>query len=149
MSSSERVGGDPCGLSRRWSIEPDLAFMLDALEERAQATFSAEGVRWPSLFVISGYRPPAVQAFLNPSAPRSLHTRCPALAADLRLGDTAATLTPIEVWAAYGTWWKLLGGIWGGDFSHGVPVWQRAGFPIGDFNHFAIAGVPSVFPEAP
>ncbi len=115
--ASERVrDGDDCGLSRRWRIHPLLARNLGTLDRRAADVFSAEGLRWPGVFVISGYRSAARQAAINPSAPQSLHTRCPALAVDLRVGDFPASTTPLDLWAVLGTIWKTLGGRWGGDF---------------------------------
>jgi len=99
--------------------------MLVRLEARAAAIFSAEGLRWPGIFIISGHRSAAKQAFVNPSVPSSLHTRCPSLAVDLRVGDTPASTTATEVWGFLGTLWKALGGRWGGDFR-----------PRPDFNHF-------------
>ena len=99
--------------------------MLVSLEARAAAIFSAEGLRWPGIFIISGYRSQALQARVNPLVPKSLHTECPSLAVDLRVGDTPASTTAVEVWAFLGTLWKALGGRWGGDFR-----------PEPDFNHF-------------
>ena len=99
--------------------------MLVVLEGRAAAIFSAEGLRWPGIFVISGHRSAARQAEINPTVPRSLHTQCPSLAADLRVGDTPASTTATEVWSFLGTLWKAIGGRWGGDFR-----------PEPDFNHF-------------
>ncbi len=126
--ASERVAiGDDCGLSRRWRLEPTLAAMLGRLEARAQDAFSAEGLRWPGIFVISGYRSPQRQAQVNPDAPNSLHVRCPALAVDLRVGDLPASSTPLELWSFLGQLWKALGGRWGGDFTPRDP------------NHFDLA----------
>jgi len=99
--------------------------MLVRLESRAAAIFSAEGLRWPGVFVISGHRSTARQIEINPAVPGSLHTECPSLAADLRVGDTPASTTATEVWAFLGSIWKALGGRWGGDFR-----------PKPDFNHF-------------
>jgi len=124
--ASAPVGDDGCSLSRRWVLDPALADMLVDLDEWARRTFSASGIRWPGIFIISGYRSPGLQALINPFAPRSLHTRCPSLAADLRLGDIPASLTTPEQWAVLGVRWRQMGGRWGGDFR--VP----------DYNHFDI-----------
>lgn len=127
MGSSKRVGDDPCELARRWILEPALASLLVRLDELATAQFATEGIRWPGLWIISGYRSPLSQARINPSAPRSLHTRCPSLAADLRVGDQPASITTQEIWAFLGSRWEQLGGRWGGRFS---PP---------DMNHFDLA----------
>lgn len=125
MSRSERVGSDPDGLSGRWVLDPRLACGLVALETWAQCNLSANGFRWPGLFIISGYRSEADQTVLG-GAQTSLHTRRPSLAADLRVGDTPASLTDPSIWAALGRAWTagLPGARWGGDFS--TP----------DYNHF-------------
>ena len=116
--ASERVSNsDECSLSRRWRIHPLVARDLGLLDRWAADVFSAEGLRWPGVFIISGYRSPSFQARLNPAVPQSLHTRCPALAVDLRLGDLPASTTTIDLWRFLGTRWKALGGRWGGDFS--------------------------------
>ncbi len=94
-----------------------LADMLVELDAQATREFSAQGFRWPGLFVISGYRSPRLQLDVNPLAPNSLHTRCPSLAADLRVGDLPATLTPREFWEFLGAIWGQLGGRWGGRFT--------------------------------
>jgi len=125
MFSFRIANDDACGLSRRWVLDPGLADMLVRLDGRARAIFSAEGLRWPGIFIISGHRTSARQARVNPTVPRSLHTQCPSLAADLRVGDAPASTTATEVWAFLGTLWKALGGRWGGDFR-----------PEPDFNHF-------------
>lgn len=120
MPLRERITSDRCGLQRRWILDPTLAVLLVEMERRAVALFSAEGVRliqWPGFVVISGHRSVALQARVNPDAPDSLHTRCPSLAVDLRVGDLPATATPPDVWAFAGGLWKTLGGRWGGDFS--------------------------------
>ena len=87
------------------------------MDEEAARQFSAQGFRWPGLFVISGYRSARVQAGVNPAAPNSLHTRCPSLAADLRVGDLPASLTPREFWDLLGRIWESKGGRWGGRFT--------------------------------
>lgn len=129
MARSERLGDEGCSLSRRWVLDPSLAELLVLLDERTRRTFSAAGFRWPGLFIISGFRSRILQADINPLAPASLHTRCPSLAADLRVGDLPASLTTPEIWAVVGTLWKRLGGRWGGDF--GTP----------DYNHFDLPGL--------
>lgn len=91
--------------------------MLVELDAQATRQFSAQGFRWPGLFVISGYRSPALQLDVNPLAPNSLHTRCPSLAADLRVGDLPASLTPRNFWSLLGEAWERLGGRWGGRFT--------------------------------
>lgn len=126
MHLPERVGTEACSLSRRWEIDPTLAAMLVALDGEAAQAFSSPGVRWPGLSIISGYRPPTVQSRVNPSAPNSLHTFCPALAADLRVGDQPASRTDPTVWAWLGRRWAVLGGRWGGTFHEP------------DFNHFDV-----------
>lgn len=98
--------------------------MVVDLDAWAERRFAAEGLRWGGLWILSGYRSEQRQAYINPLAPDSLHTRCPALAVDLRLGGVPASTTPLEVWAFLATKWKALGGRWGGDF------------PTPDPNHF-------------
>lgn len=48
---------------------------------------------------------------------------CPALAADLRVGNAPASLTPPTVWTAIGVLWEELGGRWGGRFD--PPDWNH------------------------
>lgn len=115
MPRSRSVAADDaCSISRRWRIAPGLADMLVALEARARDIFSAEGLRWPGVWIISGFRSATLQARVNPSAPRSLHTLCPAMAVDLRVGDLPASTTR-EFWPFLGTLWKAMGGRWFGD----------------------------------
>ena len=114
---SSRVGTDPCSLSRRWVLNPTLAGMLIQLDQIAAREVPPAGFRWPGLFIISGHRSRSLQAVVNPLAPQSLHTRCPSLAADLRVGDLPASLTPFALWALLGRIWGTLGGRWGGRFS--------------------------------
>ena len=129
---SSRIGRDACGLSRQWRISFALAGMLVALDTRAAQIFSAQGLRWPGLWIISGYRSPTLQAQVNPRQPASRHRECPALAADLRVGDFPASTTP-EYWRLLGTLWKAQGGRWGGDF------------PTPDLNHFEVLTVSGGF----
>lgn len=131
MPRREYIGDDACGLSRRWLLAPDVSSALVGLERWARGHLASGRVRWPGLVIISGYRSEALQAQVNPAAPQSLHTRCPALAADLRVGDVPASLTPLEIWTALGRQWTSQGLRWGGDFD---PP---------DLNHFD-AGGPSV-----
>ena len=114
---SKRVGLDPCMLARRWSLDPLLAQMLVDLDRRQAEEVAAAGLRWPGLTVVSGFRSRRTQARVNPLAPNSLHTRCPALAADLRVGNQPASLTPFLVWKRIGRTWQELGGGWGGNFK--------------------------------
>ena len=127
---SARIADDPCSLSRRWILDPTLARMLVALEDRATRIFSAEGLRWPGLYIISGHRSKRRQLAVNPSAPNSRHTLCPSMAADLRVGDLPASTTP-DFWRFLGTLWKAMGGRWGGDFK-----------PQPDPNHFEGITIP-------
>lgn len=126
---SEPIGNDSCGLAHRWTLDPTLAQDLVLLDVRAKATMATQGVRWEGLFIISGYRTPSVQASLNPSAPRSLHTYCPSLAADLRVANQPATQTPVETWFFLGDIWEGMGHRWGGRFA--AP----------DLNHFDLGDV--------
>jgi len=114
--ASERIS-DHCSLSRRWFLEPGFARALVTLESVAQRLVAADGLHWPGLYVISGYRSRAEQASVSPGRPASPHTWCPAMAVDLRVGDTPASITPPEWWAFVGNIWKSLGGRWGGDFA--------------------------------
>ena len=91
--------------------------MLVALDRRAAETVSSQGFRWPGLSIISGYRSPFLQLEINPTAPNSLHTVCPSLAADLRVGDFPASVTPPALWELLGRIWSSLGGRWGGRFA--------------------------------
>ena len=101
--------------------------MLVALDDVWERKFSAEGLRWPGLYIISGYRTATEQSEVNPSNPNSLHRRCPSLAADLRVGDQPASITDPSIWSAIGRDWNLIGGTWGGDFL--PPDWNHFSFP--------------------
>lgn len=139
---AEPVGDDDCSLARRWVLEPGLAAMLVAMEGLTRRQFAAAGVRWPGLWIISGYRSPADQARVNPALKNSLHVRCPSLAVDLRVGQVAGMSTP-EIWRSLGNVWRAMGGRWGGDFK------DSQGLPAPDVNHFDLgfsfkAGPPGV-----
>ena len=103
--------------------------MLVALENRATEILSAEGFRGPDLYIISGYRSARLQSRVNPLAPRSRHTFCPSMAADLRVADLPASTTPFEFWAFLGQIWKAMGGRWGGHFS--TPDPNHFDIPVG------------------
>jgi len=111
-------------------LEPRLAEMLVLMDGVAGQRFAAAGFRWPGLRIISGNRSPKDQARVNPAIPNSLHVRCPSLAADLRVGQVAPSITPEQVWSFLGDMWKLMGGRWGGDFK------DRLGQLTHDDNHF-------------
>ena len=116
MHLSAPLGDDCCGLSDRWVLDLTLACDLVALDQWAGQELAAQGIRWDGFRIISGYRSPAVQVVVNPAAPRSLHTFCPSLAADLRVGGTPATSTEIETWFWLGQRWEFMGHRWGGRF---------------------------------
>ncbi len=100
------------------------------MDRVAEERFAAAGFRWPGIFIISGARSEAEQARVNPALKNSLHRRCPSLAADLRVGQVAATITPDDVWQFLGNVWRAMGGRWGGDFKDSL------GQPAPDLNHF-------------
>ena len=95
--------------------------MLKSLDEWARRefdkAFATFGVRWPGIFIISGHRSAQGQASINPDAPASLHTRCPSLAADLRVGNVPASISADALWDWLGARWAMMGGRWGGRFS--------------------------------
>jgi len=98
--------------------------MLVSLEAWADQQLAGKGFRWPGIRIISGQRSENLQAALNPSAPNSLHLRCPSLAADLQVGgvDLSAFSGPDMMWDWLGARWKQMGGRWGGDFSPGKGI---------------------------
>lgn len=112
---------------RRWGLDPDTARAVGDLELWARCNLAPCGVRWPGLYVISGYRSRPVESSLSPDsspATRSLHMarrdgRPASLAVDLRVGNQPASVTPREIWGALATGWKLVapGGRWGGEFT--------------------------------
>ena len=130
----EKVGNDACGLERRWVLDPDLAAMVVSLEGWAHEQFAGYGLRWPGIVIISGHRSKVRQATVNPAAQDSLHTRCPALAVDLRVGAVPASLPGGgSLWEWLGARWKMMGGRWGGDFSPGKDI---SGVNRREQNHF-------------
>ena len=111
----ERINGDACGLSRRWVLDPILAEGLVQLQRRAEERFASTAFRWPGLWIIDGNRSAASQASLNPAVKDSLHRRCPALAADLRVGAFEG-FSSKELLQFAGGIWMSMGFRWGGLF---------------------------------
>jgi len=91
------------------------------MERYFKGQFAARGIRWPGVWITSGYRTQAHQAAINPDVPNSLHTRCPSLAVDLRVGSVAGIDSP-ELLAMLGGWWRLRGLRWGGMFEVPDPI---------------------------
>lgn len=118
---------DPCSLAKRWVLDVRLAQDLFVLDQFAAKQFSARGIRFERLTVISGRRSPKTQIIVNPNAPNSLHTYCPSLAVDLRVGSAPASKTSPAIWFQLGQWWEMMGHRWGGRFR---PP---------DLNHFDMA----------
>jgi len=113
----ERVDRDACLLQRRWLLDSTLVQMLQALDRWGDQQVTRAGFRWPGLFIISGHRTGEMQAEVGPDSPASLHTRCPSLAVDLRVGNVQASVTGDAIWDWLGARWALMGGRWGGRFS--------------------------------
>jgi len=113
--------------------------MLVSLEAWADREIARTGLRWPGIKIISGYRSQERQASLNPNAPDSLHTRCPALAADLQVGAIPGNFTQNAIWELLGGRWKLMGGRWGGNFSPGKGI---DGVNRREQNHFDLGFGP-------
>jgi len=105
--------------------------MLQNLDRWADREIARTGLRWPGIFIVSGHRDRESQAEINPDAPSSLHTRCPSLAVDLRVGEIAGWPGVNAIWELLGGRWKLMGGRWGGDFTAGQPGVNRE-----EQNHF-------------
>lgn len=131
MPLPELIQGDTdaCSLAGRWVLDPRLAELVVEMVRRTQEKFTSEGLRWPDVYIISGYRTEESQSSIYDTDPtlgqipsRSCHTVCPALAVDLRLGNIEwppDSVVPGE-WGAYaimGGIWELMGGRWGGRFS--------------------------------
>jgi len=129
---AQRLSDDTCLLSRRWILDPHLVSLLQDLDRWADQQIARTGLRWPGLYIISGHRTQEVQADVNPDAPASLHTRCPSLAADLRVGSVP-NIPADSIWELLGGRWKLMGGRWGGDFSPGKDI---TGVNRQEQNHF-------------
>lgn len=88
---------------------------LVRLEGRAEERFATTPFRWPGLWIISGFRTGEDQARLNPAVRDSLHTRCPALAVDLRVGTIPGVGRDALLEFA-GSLWMDMGFRWGGLF---------------------------------
>ena len=123
----EAINDDDCGLARRWILAPALATGLVLLEGRAEERFASRSLSWPGLWIISGHRTQESQAGLNPTVKDSFHVRCPALAADLRVGPIPGFSRDALLDFAGGLW-MAMGFRWGGTFSD-FP--NRAHFDIG------------------
>jgi len=121
-------------LQRRWTLDPTLVRLLQELDRWAAGRFAELGLRWFGISIISGYRSKARQARENPDAPDSLHTTCPALAVDLRMGNLRGVEAD-TVWEWLGAQWQVLGGRWGGGFTGGLPGVNRR-----EQNHFDLFG---------
>ncbi len=112
----ERIRDDGCSLARRWVLDATLAQGLVRLERLAEQRFATTPFDWPGLWIVSGHRTPAHQAVLNPAVQDSLHVRCPALAADLRVGSLPGL--PADALLDYaGGLWVSMGFRWGGLFT--------------------------------
>ncbi len=135
---TEPISADPCGVVRRWNLDTTLASMLLDLDfwacrqiekEVERSPLPSRRFRWPGLWIKSGHRSQPVVSAFHPTAPaatKSRHLFKPSLAADLRVGNVAASETPIEIWTFLGLQWERQGGRWGGRFS------------LPDPNHFDI-----------
>ncbi len=129
------VEADACSLSGRWLLDPIFAQNLVELGAFVAEQLTPEGIRGPSLWIISGYRSTQLQAALNPAVENSCHTTCPAVAADLRLGSFSLGREEANLWAILGGWWKLhTAGRWGGDFS--FPGSRPGDINVREMNHF-------------
>lgn len=127
----EPVGRDACRLAEWWGISFELAVDLVAMDTWAEKELRGGLVRWPGLYIISGFRTHSQQSRLNPDAPNSLHTLCPAEAADLMVGQLR-DIQSVDLWALLGGWWKWNGDRWGGDFR-----WEGSPLPNPkEANHF-------------
>jgi len=115
----QRVASVGCAsLSENWKIEPALAKALQDLDSWAKQSWEeTTGLPWVGLWIISGFRNRFHQDTLNPDSPNSLHTFCPARAADLRVGNLAANVTTDATWSWLGARWIMMGWRWGGTFK--------------------------------
>lgn len=118
------VGRDACEIAEKWGLAPHVADMLVLLELKAEQEFRdirIPWLRWPGLFIVSGYRSPQLNKEVG-GAKNSFHLNtdasgCPlSLAVDLRVGQVPGVST-FELWAILGGMWQRLGGRWGGSFS--------------------------------
>lgn len=118
MSIPHPLDADPCTTALRWKISLDLAYRLDELQGWG---FDNLGLLFPGLYIISGFRSSDEQLLVNPFAPLSQHTVCPALAVDVRVGTVPASLTEPQTFSALGLAWEGFGGRWGGRFADPDP----------------------------
>ena len=124
----EAVGTDDCLLANRWILDPVVAKMIVGLDSWARVEMEKVNLPWPGLWIISGHRSQALQEEVNPEAPNSMHTRCPSLAVDLRVGNVSASITTAAIWSWLGAQWIVMGGRWGGMFN--PPDFNHFDFPI-------------------
>ena len=133
------ASSDPCGLARRWLLDPDFAARLVRLVGKLNERFTAERLSWPTVRIISGYRNAETAASVGSNYETSCHSTCPALAADLSLGNIewpadAVVQDDILIWAMMGGEWELMGGRWGGRFSWDGPF--PGAYNLEEKNHF-------------
>jgi len=110
--------------------------MVQDLDRWADREIARAGLRWPGLWIISGWRSTTRQAEINPNSPDSLHTRCPSLAAGLRGGHLPEFGGQNAIWELLGGRWKLVGGRWGGDFTGPPGFKDISGINRREQNHF-------------
>ena len=113
----EAIGTQCASLANRWRLSARLALDIITLNQWMAREKAEAAQPWGGLWIISGYRSPSLQLVVNPQAPNSLHTLCPAQAADLRLGNEPASLTAFAEWNEVGLRWEFMGHRWGGRFS--------------------------------
>ena len=139
MRSEALEHADADSLVGRWGLRRDTAMAVLETDRIVRCWMAACGVRWPGLYIISGYRTRPVESSLSPDrtpARRSLHMarqlgQPASLAVDLRVGNLPASTTPDEIWGLVASAWKLAapGGRWGGEFTDP------------DVNHFDMGGL--------
>ncbi len=136
-------------LHRRWKISCHLADLLVRLDIRLEQAWrvlpaaartlhlpGASLFEWPGIYIISGHRDAGSNAAVG-GAEASKHLRCPALAADLRVGRVAACITSPAVWEWVGAHAMLVGLTPGFKIPvdrHVCPGWKF------DYNHFEVPG---------
>ena len=133
MPMAAKVGNDARRLACRWVLDATLAQALVNMDRYFADQFAAAGIHWPGIWITSGYRSQARQAEVNPAAPDSLHTRCPSVAVDVRVGSIpgiSGTQGADQLLRMMGGYWKAQGYRWGGDF---VNNYDPIHFDLGQF----------------